>query len=317
MKALFVGLGSIGRRHLANFAAECKERGLPCEVTALRHTGAELPEEVAPLVQRSIQELPEEQFDVAFITGPTHTHAKTLQMLQGKVNTYFIEKPIFEATHYSLEELGLTKDQKAYVAAPMRWCGVYQKMKEELKQLPVYSVRAICSSYLPGWRPAADYRTVYSAHADMGGGVGLDLIHEWDYLVDLFGFPQKSKGLRGRFSHLEIDSDDLATYIARYPGFLAEVHLDYFGRTYRRTLEVFSEQGMLEADFYTGQLTLPDGTKEDYAEPANRRYEREMHYFVEYALYGEGESINPPKTAQQIMDICLLEEWEPWMKSSF
>ena len=63
--------------------------------------------------------------------------------------------------------------------------------QEALPALSVYSARVLCSSYLPGWRPGVDYRTVYSAHKDMGGGVTIDLIHEWDYLVELFGKPEK------------------------------------------------------------------------------------------------------------------------------
>ena len=62
-----------------------------------------------------------------------------------------------------------------------------------------------------------DYRTVYSARRAMGGGVTIDLIHEWDYLVDLFGRPQEVYNFKGTYSELEIDSDDLSVYIARWP----------------------------------------------------------------------------------------------------
>ena len=95
-----------------------------------------------------------------------------------------------------------------------------------------------------------DYRKTYSAHKDMGGGVSIDLIHEWDYLTYLFGnsFFIPSIGavldLRlnasieianpifspiawiGRKSSLEIDSDDYAVYIAEYADKILELHLD-------------------------------------------------------------------------------------------
>lgn len=66
---------------------------------------------------------------------------------------------------------------------------------------------------------------MYSAHKALGGGVTIDLIHEWDYLVDLFGVPETICNIRGKYSDLEIDSDDLSIYIAQYPTLLAEVHL--------------------------------------------------------------------------------------------
>lgn len=308
MKVLFAGLGSIGSRHLKNLTEVCRRRQIPLSVTALRHGNRPLPPDVAPLVEREIGALDAaERFDVAFITNPTHLHADVLGRLAGRVGTLFIEKPIFESGGYSLAALGLAEGQKAYVAAPMRWCGVYLALREELRGLPVYSVRSICSSYLPGWRPGADYRTVYSARREMGGGVTLDLIHEWDYLVDLFGMPQQVHNFKGKFSALEIDSDDLSVYIARYPSFLCELHLDYFGREYRRSVEVFTEQGTITADFGSGILTLPGGKVQNCAEPVNQRYMREMEYFVEYALQGKGESVNSPAKALQVLKTTLGE----------
>ncbi|MGD9559014.1 MAG: Gfo/Idh/MocA family oxidoreductase [Oscillospiraceae bacterium] len=306
MKALFVGLGSIGSRHLANLVAVAGQQGLALEVSALRAIERPLPAGIAAQVHHQLDSLPPAtQYDVAFITNPTHLHAEAIARLKGRVGTFFIEKPIFDAPGRDLDALGLGAQQKAYVAAPMRFTALYAALKEALAALPVYAVRVLCSSYLPGWRAGADYRASYSAHSAMGGGVTLDLIHEWDYLVDLFGLPLESCNYRGRFSALEIDSDDLSVYIARYQDFLCEVHLDYFGRSYRRTLEAFCEAGTLLADFGTGRLTLPNGTVQDHEEAPNARYLREMAYFVRYALGGAGESANSPRHAQAVLALAL------------
>lgn len=315
MKALFTGLGSIGSRHLRNLGALFRENLWGLEVTALRSTDRQLPPELGALVKHQVRSLaPDDHFDVAFITGPTHLHAATIGLLRGKASCLFIEKPLFDSTAYDLEALGLGPDQKAYVAAPMRWCGVYTELKKQLENRPAYAARAICSSYLPAWRPETDYRKVYSAKKEMGGGVALDLIHEWDYLADLFGLPEAVCAMRGKFSNLEIDSDDLAVYIARYPGFLSELHLDYFGKTRRRALEVFTEEGCLVADFEKGSVTLPKGEVLDLKEDVNRRYEREMAYFIDYAQNGAGESLNSPAKALDVLKIALGED--TWRKES-
>lgn len=313
MRVLFCGLGSIGARHLANLRGFCGKNGIGLEVTALRSSSAELEAEVSAMVDIQLQSLPENQnYDIAFITNPTHLHGETLGMLKNRVGTYFIEKPLFESTGYNPDALGLGKGQKAYIAAPMRWCGVFIELAKAIKNVQVYSARAICSSYLPSWRPKADYRNVYSAKKEMGGGVALDLIHEWDYLSALFGFPQSCAVMQGRFSHLEIDSNDLAVYIARYEGFLCELHLDYFGRSYRRDIELFTRQGTIRADFGTGMLYLPDGREIDCTEPVNRRYEREMEYFIGYAQNGQGESVNSPSHAMQVLKTALGEQPNAW-----
>ena len=307
MRALFVGLGSIGTRHLKNLTALCAQKGIPLEAEALRSSARQLPPETAALLSAQHTALPETgRWDAAFITNPTHLHAAALEELRGRADTFFIEKPIFESTGYDLAALGLA-GKKAYVAAPMRWCGAFLALKEEMKGLHPYSARVICSSYLPDWRPGVDYRTVYSAHRDMGGGVTIDLIHEWDYLVDLFGAPLEAYNFKGTYSHLEIDSDDLSVYIARYPSLLAEVHLDYFGRTYRRTIELFCKEGTVTADFGAGTLTLENGEVIHCEEPVNQRYLREMAYFLDYACKGEGESINSPAMAQKVLGLTLGE----------
>src|SRR5947209_4960132 len=51
----------------------------------------------------------------------------------------------------------------------------------------VSAVRLWFGSWLPDWRPNVDYRTTYSARANLGGGVLLDAIHELDLCLWLLG----------------------------------------------------------------------------------------------------------------------------------
>ncbi len=310
---LFIGIGSIGTRHLNNLRQICNEKHIDIEVHALRNDFKHrLREEVEAKIDVQFDSLQSEKalpfYDMVFLTNPTVLHAQMLKELKGKVGAWFIEKPIVSAEHVdiNIEEL-LPPEQKVYVAAPMRWCAVMLALKDYLaqnKDAPPYSARVICSSYLPDWRRGVDYRTVYSAKKDMGGGVTTDLIHEWDYLVDLFGKPDELFNFKGKYSELEIDSDDISVYIAKYPQMLCEVHLDYFGREYRRTIELFCKTGTLMADFGSGILTLPTG-EENYLEDVNKRYLREMSYFITYALYEEGTSKNTAKRAMEVLRLSL------------
>ena len=313
LTALFVGLGSIGTRHLQNLTELCEKRGLTLRADALRSDPAR------PLRPGAAERLCAQftdpadpaalpRYDLVFITNPTSLHADALRRLRGRAGAFFIEKPIFSAeqTGTDLSAL-LPAGQKAYVAAPMRWCGTMLALKQALKTLRPYCARVLCSSYLPDWRPGVDYRTVYSARRALGGGVTIDLIHEWDYLVDLFGRPAELYNLKGHYSELEIDSDDVSLYIARYPHLLAEVHLDYFGRGYRRSIELFCPEGSLVADFGAGTLTWPDGRVDRYEEPVNARYLREMDAFLDYALGAGGVSTNPPADALDVLKLTLGE----------
>lgn len=304
--ALFIGLGSIGTRHLNNLTAISKAGGFTLIADAVRSSLRALPFETSALLNKQYTDfdnLP--HYDIAFVTNPTNKHYDTLCALRGKADTIFIEKPIFDNTDYSLD-VCLNENQKAYVAAPMRYCGTMIALKELLPALQPYSARIICSSYLPEWRRGVDYRTVYSAHKAQGGGVTIDLIHEWDYMAELFGMPIKAYNFKGKYSNLEIDSDDLSVYIAQYPTMLAEIHLDYFGRKYRRSIELFCKDGTVTADFGDGTLTLANGEIREYKEDVNERYIRELQYFLSFA-FDDAPCTNSAQTALRVLKLTLGE----------
>ena len=52
---------------------------------------------------------------------------------------------------------------------------------------------------------------------------------------------------------------------------------------------------------------LEDGTVQNYAEPVNERYLREMAYFLDYAQSGAGPSVNTPETARDVLKLTLGE----------
>lgn len=308
MKILFAGLGSIGKRHWKNLFLSAEKLGLAVQADALRHPGAApLPAETEALVHEQFTDKTKlGNYDAVFVTNPTQLHFETIAALANKTDAFFIEKPIFENGAHTLQAAGLC-GKKAYVAAPMRWCKTYLELKKRLPAWKCCSARVLCSSYLPEWRPNVDYRTVYSAKKELGGGVAIDLIHEWDYLTDLFGFPLECFHFKGKYSQLEIDADDLSVYIARYADMLAEVHLDYAGRGYRRSIELLTDMGNVIADFGTGMLTLPDGAVVDCSEELNARYLREMEYFLGYLTAKERQSINSPERALRTLKLTLGE----------
>ena len=140
------------------------------------------------------------------------------------------------------------------MACPLRYNPVLQYVKDQINLDEVFAARAISSSYLPEWRPGQDYRQCYSAHKDMGGGVGIDLIHEWDYLTWFFGMPDKCYSIQDKISNLEIDSDDIAIYIAKAGNKTIELHLDYFGRKSIRRLELYMPDDTILCDILEGSV---------------------------------------------------------------
>ena len=98
--ALFVGLGSIGTRHLKNLHNLCTDRGWTLQADALRSDlHRPLRDGVAELLHAQSTDLANApaQYDMVFITNPTSLHAEALQQVRGRGKALFIEKPIFSA----------------------------------------------------------------------------------------------------------------------------------------------------------------------------------------------------------------------------
>ena len=255
-KVCFIGLGSIATRHIKNLKDIFGEE---IAIDVLRSgNGKVLDDTLQNMIGQvyfDYENLPMD-YDVMFITNPTRLHYETLQKVQLHAKHFFIEKPVFETGKEDIIQLQLKKDSVYYVACPLRYTNVIQYLKENIDFSNVYSMRCISSSYLPDWRPGTDYRKTYSAKKELGGGVSIDLIHEWDYICYLIGQPKHVHSFIGRKSNLEIDTDDLAVYIAEYPDKFVEVHLDYLGRKSIRKIELFMENDSIEADLIEQRIVF-------------------------------------------------------------
>lgn len=280
LKVCFVGIGSIAKRHIRNLHTVCKCLGLVVQIDAYRRNN--LPIDGITQVYDSIESVPSD-YNAIFITNPTDMHLEALIQFHDKGENFFIEKPVVSLRQIdAARNFQTRKDSVYYVAGPLRYNAVIQWIKNNIDPTDVYSVRSISSSYLPDWRPGQDYRQTYSAHKDMGGGVSIDLIHEWDYLTYLFGWPDHVHSIIGKKSNLEIDSDDIAIYVAEYPQLMVEVHLDYFGRKTIREIQLFTKDETIIGDIADNRIRfLMSGKEIDFKEERDDFQKRELKHFLD------------------------------------
>ena len=260
IKVCFFGMGSIGKKHLKNLVKILDNREIEFEIDIVKRK-KEIDDEIKGYVSNiyKIDEFIPNFYDIVFIVNDTSAHIETLNLMKDYSDNFFIEKPLsLNLNGINLEDY---KSKNIYTACPMRYSSVMDYIKNNIDFTKVYSIRAICSTYLPDWRPGVDYRNNYSAKKELGGGVTLDLIHEWDYLTYLLGFPEQIFNLNRKVSHLEISSDDLSIYIAEYKDKLVELHLDYFGRIPTRKVEFYLKEGTIVGDFIANSIILENNEK--------------------------------------------------------
>jgi predicted dehydrogenase len=307
MKILIVGLGTIARKHIEAI----RYLNYDVSIYALRSTKDVLVEEGIINVF-SLDSL-DIFFDFAIISNPSHLHFKYIQLLAEKNVPLFIEKPPVHILDNCSELISLfeTKNLISYVACNLRFhpCIVY--IKELINKVPtrINEVNVYCGSYLPDWRPGKDFRKMYSANENMGGGVHLDLFHEVDYITWIFGLPIESRSSKRSVSSLEISAIDYANYCLDYNTFTANVVLNYYRRKVKRTIEILFDNQILNVDLVSNQI-LDDNGQILY-QVANfemrNTYFNQMEYFINCIKQNESP-MNSFKESIEVLKIVLKNE---------
>lgn len=277
MKVLVIGLGSIARKHIKAI----RQIESSAVIFALRSSeNAESIDGVIPLF--SWDNIPSD-LDFVIISNPTALHFRSIKQALSLGAPLFVEKPAFMDTVGVDELLGEVERKSilTYTACNLRFHPLLIWIKANISGKRVFEVQAYCGSYLPDWRPASDYRQTYSADSILGGGVHLDLIHELDYLMWMFGTPQEVFSQKRKISALEISSPDVAFYCLKYPGMIACIMLNYYRRDSRRTLEIVFEDESWTVDLLKGTVVNAKGELlfETSATIADT-YTFQMNYFL-------------------------------------
>jgi predicted dehydrogenase len=272
--ALVIGYGSIGARH----ARLLQEAG--CNVAVVSQRSIDFKTVFSDIEGALKAHRP----DYVVIANATDRHHDTCSRLAQAdfSGTVLIEKPLFDRV--------LPVPEQAFravaVAYNLRFHPVIRRLKSLLGNERVLSVQAYVGQYLPNWRPGTDYRDCYSASAERGGGVLLDLSHDLDYLAWLFGAWEGVAALGGQLSALEITSDDvfaLLLKMQRCP--VATVQLNYLDRQGRRSIIVNTVDHTFEADLVRSTIGI-DGIEEQLPCERDATY-RAMH---EALLAGSSET---------------------------
>jgi predicted dehydrogenase len=303
MKVLVIGLGSIAQKHINAL----KELYPEVSITALRSSKqGEKIEGVS-----DIYNIPELSFVPTFIivSNPTNLHLESIKMALQFKCPIFIEKPILH-TLSGLEQLGAVIKKEnvlTYIACNLRFLSSMQFLYTYLSDHPTESineVNAYGGAYLPEWRNGKDS---YSFYAEKGGGVQLDLIHEFDYLYWIFGKPIDIKAYRRSGSSLAISSIDYANYLLIYDKFVANVILNYYRRDAKRTFElVFSDKTWM-VDIFQNRITQADTIIFEDSTRVIDTYKTQMQYFVNCINKNRVE-MNSFSEAFEVLKICLHDK---------
>lgn len=301
MQGLIIGYGSIGKRH-----AEVL-KSLECQVCLV--TSQKVNDYIC---YSSIEDaLKNESIDYVIIANPTYLHHDTLLNLiecdyQGIV---LIEKPLFS----KIENLPKNNIAKILIAYNLRFHELLLQAKKIIENAKLITFSAYVGQYLPTWRKERDYRHCYSAKKEQGGGVLRDLSHELDYCLWLCGPCIDVTAIGGKFSNLEINSEDAYSIMMKCdlcP--IVNLHLNYLDRSTRREITINTQQDTIFIDFIKGVLSINGEIHTRYSDGMSQTYIQQHKAainkdFDSFCSYSEGLSVM--KLIEAIESASASQAW--------
>jgi predicted dehydrogenase len=316
VKALIVGLGSIGRRHLANL----RRLAPAADITVLRHASASDADTIPHGADRVVHDLSDALaadpgFAIIASAAPFHVPAAAVLAAAGV--HMLIEKPLADSLDGVDDLLEACARERVVlmVGYHLRFDQSLLRVRREINDGAigrVVGIRAEVGQYLPDWRPSSDYREGVSARRDLGGGVVLELSHELDYVRWLCGEIESVQAVTGQLGGLEIDVEDVAEILLRFEdGAIGNVHLDMLQRSSTRSCKVIGTDGVLSWNGLDGQasiFTAQDGQWSELCAPTSDRrndiYEAELAQFLRCVDSGADVPVDGA-TGRRVLEIAL------------
>jgi predicted dehydrogenase len=243
---LIAGLGSVGRRHLANLQA------LGWTRIRLHRTGrSTLPDaDLAPFpIDRDLADGLARRPLAVIISNPSSLHLPIAIAAARAGAHLLIEKPL---SH----DLDGVAELEAVVAARSltTLVGFQFRFNPGLRQIKawidsgaigtVISAQVHWGEYLPGMHPWEDYRVGYAARPELGGGVLLTLCHPFDYLRWLVGEIDRVTAIESHHNPLRVDVDTCVDVSLRFAqGAIGHVHLNLLQRPHEHRLMIVGTEG--------------------------------------------------------------------------
>ena len=279
IKILFIGLGSIGQRHLQNIQTIYNENVSCSAVRTTFHNNfikdgvaevvISLSEHYNICIFNSIAEaFSKQKYDAVFITNPSSHHFETiLNCLNYNINI-FVEKPLCINLNQANEIKNKLINSKSilYVGYQTRFDPIHKKVHDLINANElgnIVSARFDWCTYLPDHHKYEDYRKGYAARGDLGGGVFLGLSHEIDMIISFFGMPSSIATIKSSNKKLEIAADDTVMCLCKYSknNFPLSLVLSYSQVSETRGFRIQFDSGLIDCDLNNRTLNITDRNK--------------------------------------------------------
>ena len=274
MKILFIGLGSIGQRHLVN----AKKIFKGAKFFALRKTSSKNIIKETKLIKKmslkkyyNIIELKNYKSalklkpNLTFVCNPSARHLIDSYNFAKNGSDLFIEKPLGNSNFLYKKLLKEIKKKKliSMIGYQMRFNPIIRYIEKILKDKTygkVFSADFKNLSYLPKYHTYENYKNSYVAKKKLGGGALASQIHEIDLITNFFGFPEKTFNSRINSKLIDIEAEEefssLMIFKDKNHKFNLSLRISLSNFLEERCFKIFLEKATISADLIKNRIEI-------------------------------------------------------------
>ncbi len=271
---LFIGLGSIGQRHLRNVKKLYPKSNIyalrkislsPLLNNKNKSLNGNLEKKYNIIKIHDLKNIEKLNLEAGFICSPTSKHCDDAKILiKKKINT-FIEKPIDSNLNKAKNLLRIIKNKKpiTMVGFNFKFNPLVNFIKKFLRSNLLGKPLLIESSlgeHVDDFHNYESYKNSYTSLKKLGGGVVFSQIHDLDNILYLLkGYKiDKFYSLSKKISKLKLDVEDTLLSIFAFRknehSILCSLNLNFFERPKSRKIKFIFENGSLHADFTKNKI---------------------------------------------------------------
>lgn len=292
-RVVLIGFGSIGKRHLRNLISMFP--GTQIGIVSKHLTVAPENTVLIDSIKHAIAWNPE----LGVISNAANLHTEVaLPLLENEI-PLFIEKPIDISTVAASRLQPFATRPGIMLGYCLRFSSVFQKIRDTIEAGVIgipQNIHAVCTSYLPDWRPGTDYRDSVSAKPDRGGGALLEISHEIDYVCGLLGDPVSVVCEEVGPRVLDIPVEENVKLQIDFKQAAARIDLSFATKSTARKCTVQGTEGVITANFLTQEVNCVADGKQlfqlQFSDDPNEMYVRELQAMIDLVQQDVPNSAN-------------------------
>ncbi len=279
MNILFLGLGSIGQRHLRNiykiskktkFFAIRKKFFTPLLTNKNKAIKGMVEKKYKVKTFKSLNEFKKNKIkiDAAFICTPSKFHIdEACWLIKNNINV-FVEKPLGSSLKNLNKLKNLIKVKSKLInmmGYQLKFNPIILKLKQVIKDGSIgqiYNVFISHGEHIDDFHPYEGYKNSYAARKELGGGVVLSQIHEIDYLLFLFE-KYNFKIINTITSYisdlkLNVEDNSISNFLLKKGNkrTICTMYLNFFEKPKRRQILLIGKKGKVKCDLNKGYIRI-------------------------------------------------------------